>query len=246
MVTNTFKSLIIIGVLAITAAACGSTPQKETSTTVQQTQNKQEDPEAKAKADAEAKAKAEADAKKKAEDEVAAKAKAAEEAKKKAEADAKANEEAKAAYEEQVKHPHWNTGDMYVTSNGNLPLAIELLKVTGDITKTATSPAPSAVQKAPWNYYGKPVKLTGTVGIVQDYPPGNNLSVEMGGTASEIVMFTDDGAFVDTLLSVSSGTVKMGDSVTVFGYPVGLIEGENKMGGKTTQLVLVGNTYGTN
>jgi hypothetical protein len=221
LVKFSYRSLVVVGLLSILLTACGTSSTKETATATStnvktETNNKQNDEDVKKKAEEEAK--------KKVEQEAAAKAKA----------------------EEDAKNPKWNTKDMYIESNSNIPLAIKLLKVNGDITKTAEAPAPISVQKAPWDYYGKPLKVTGKVAVVQDFPPGSEQVTAMGGKACEIVLIANDGAIIDSMLSVSSGDVKIGDSVTIFGYAVGLVEAPNKLGGKTTEVAVIGNTYGKN
>lgn len=195
------------------------------------------DADAKAKADSVAKAKADAEAKAKAD----AKAKAEADAKAMAEADAKAKAEADTkAKAEAAKNPKWNVKDIYVTENGNFPLAVNLLKAVGDISQQNPTIADAGdVFKAPWNYYGKAVKFTGTVGIVQDYPPGSdNAQI---GLNSEVVMFTDEGTIIDIFSMVPSGKIKVGDTLNVAAYPVGLVNVQNKMGGNTDQLAVVTN-----
>lgn len=143
---------------------------------------------------------------------------------------------------ETQKQPTWNTKDVNIESNGNIPIAVELLNSSGDIKSKAEDVAPAAVMKAPWKYYGKIVKLTGEVGIAQDYPPGSDVSKSFGGgEVGELVLMNDDSTLIDYLNVGSTGDINVGDAVVVYGYPVGLVEVDNKLGGKTTQLVIVGN-----
>ncbi|NRF95731.1 hypothetical protein HQN89_33430 [Paenibacillus frigoriresistens] len=197
---------------------------------------KQEDEQ---RVEADAKAKAENDSKIKADKE--AQAKLDQEAKIKADANAKAKkeEEAKAraiAEEEKVKNPIWNVKDLHVDKNGNLALAVKMLKAIGDIPQ-GTEAAAGDVLKTPWNYYGKPIKFTGTIGIVQDYPPGSDFA--KSGIISQIVFNDMDGTIIDLFSTVASGKLKVGNQFTVVAYPIGQVEVENKFGGKTTQLAVV-------
>jgi hypothetical protein len=142
------------------------------------------------------------------------------------------------------KEPSWNTSDLNVISNGNVPVAILLLKDASPTTLQQEADgtiAPATVNKQPWKYYGKPLKLTGSVAIAQAYPPGNEMSKAMGGEAGEIVMGAGDGTIIDFLMMGDTGDVNVGDVATVYGYVVGQAEVTNKMGGKTTQMILVGN-----
>jgi hypothetical protein len=41
----------------------------------------------------------------------------------------------------------------------------------------------------------------------------------------------------------STNNLKNGDTVSLYGYPIGLVDVDNKSGGKTTQLAVVGNSY---
>lgn len=48
------------------------------------------------------------------------------------------------------------------------------------------------------------------------------------------------------LVVENTGDLKNGDTVTLYGYPVGLADVTNKIGGKNTQLVIVGNSFDKN
>lgn len=144
---------------------------------------------------------------------------------------------------DETKSLEWNTEDMNVETNGNIEIAVELLKSLSaeSIKKQAITADPAIVMKSPWKYYGKIVKFTAEVGLAQDYPPGSDESQVLGGTeVGELVIANDLNAIIDYLHIGSTGDIKVGDRVTVYGYPVGLGEVENKLGGTTTQLVVVG------
>ncbi|HPQ11789.1 MAG TPA: hypothetical protein PLQ98_10745, partial [Bacillota bacterium] len=61
------------------------------------------------------------------------------------------------------------------------------------------------------------------------------------GEVGELVLMNEDWTLIDYLNVGSTGDINVGDAVVVYGYPVGLVEVDNKLGGKTTQLVIVGN-----
>jgi hypothetical protein len=120
-----------------------------------------------------------------------------------------------------------------------LPLAINLLNVMGDISQQGITVDAGEVFKAPWNYYGKPISLSGSIAIVQDYPPGSDQA--NAGYQSQLVFMTQDNTFIIALSTLPSGTLKAGDDIKVVGYPIGITSVDNKLGGKTDELVIVTN-----
>lgn len=144
----------------------------------------------------------------------------------------------------QPAKPTWNTKETDATKNGNVNVAVQLIKANGNLKTIATSPSPAAVAKAPWNYYGKVVKITGQIADIQEYPVGSDWSKSLGGKeAGQIVIASDDGTITDMLVVGNTGDLKVDDTVTLYGYPVGLSDVDNKLGGKTTQLFIVGNSF---
>jgi hypothetical protein len=140
--------------------------------------------------------------------------------------------------------PTWNTTETDATKNGNIDVAVSLLKTAGDIKKIAQPCDAATVMKTPWNYYGKIIKITGSVAVLQDYPAGSDYSNRLGGKdASDIVISTQDGTTVELLSTISSGSVKVDDTITIYGYPIGFTDVENKLGGKDPHLFLVGNSF---
>lgn len=137
----------------------------------------------------------------------------------------------------------WNVEELDVVENGNIERAIKLLQSSGNAAAPVITPEPFRVAKTPWNYYGKMCRFVGEVKALQDYPPGGETAEMFGGAAAGIVLFADDDTIIAFFLAGSTGNLKKGDRVAVFGYPVGLVEVENQLGGKTTQLVIVGNTF---
>jgi hypothetical protein len=110
-----------------------------------------------------------------------------------------------------------------------------------NITKSATNCTPALVDKSAWKYAGKILKITGTVSIAQDYAPGSDISNSFGGgEIGELVLLSDDGAFVDYLNLGSTGNIAVGDSVIVYGYAIGHVTVKNKLGGETRELSIMG------
>lgn len=143
--------------------------------------------------------------------------------------------------------PTWNTTESNAQKNGNASVAVDLIKSNSDLKSKATAPEASQVAKVPWNYYGQVVKITGTIDDIQEYPAGSDWSKELGGKeAGQIVVSSDDGAVTDMLLMGSTGNLQDGDYVSIYGYPIGVSDVDNKLGGKTTQLFIVGNAYDKN
>ncbi|WP_214626579.1 hypothetical protein [Paenibacillus agaridevorans] len=182
-----------------------------------------------AKKEAEDKKNAEAAAKKEAEE----KKKAEKEAKKKAEEEAKLK-----AQEEKLKNPEWNVSEVDAVENGNIFLAVEMLRVLKDMPQGEYVDT-EAVIKTPWNYYGTPITFTGVVAVVEDFPPGSD--TYKAGLASDIVIETYEGTIVEFFSMVPSGSIKVGDEVTITSYPVGRTEVDNTMGGSFTHLITVTN-----
>lgn len=140
--------------------------------------------------------------------------------------------------------PTWNTTETDAMKNGNLDVAISLLKTAGDIKQNAQTCDAASVMKTPWNYYGKIIKITGSVAVVQDYPAGSDYSKRLGSKdASDIVISTQDSTTVELLSTAPSGSIKVDDTITIYGYAVGISDVENKVGGKDPHLFLVGNSF---
>jgi|GEM_PF-4232173 Membrane protein involved in colicin uptake len=215
--------LITIGIIS----SDGDTADNATPANAEQSVN---DKELAANADADAKAKDDKEAKEKAEAE--ARAKADKEAKDKAESDAKV-----AADTEAAKSPSWNTSEIYTDKNGNIALAIDMLKAYKGTLPNEDNVYSADVLKAPWNFYGKSVSFSGYVGIAQDYPPGSDF--EQQGILSQIVMTTEDGTAIDILLTIPSGNIKPDDFITINAVPVGLFENDNEQGGTSTLVAAV-------
>jgi hypothetical protein len=172
-------------------------------------------------------------------DKSAEKTKADAEAKAAKEAEAKAKEEsATKEKEEKIKNPNWNKNDVDATKNGNIKLAVDMLKAM-KVMPSGEAVASENVIKTPWNYYGKPITFTGEVAVVQDYPPGSDLG--KAGLVADIVIETDDGTIVEFFSMVPSGNVKVGQDVTITGYPVGRTEVKNAVGGSFTHLIVITN-----
>lgn len=139
---------------------------------------------------------------------------------------------------EELKHPEWNTDEPDAMENGNVGMAIDMLK-TMEVIPQGELAIPGEVIKAPWSYYGTPLIFSGVVAIAEDYPPGSDTG--KAGVASDIVIESDDGTIVEFFCMVPSGAIKAGDVVNITGYPVGRTEVENQLGGSFTHLVVVTN-----
>ncbi|WP_195892702.1 hypothetical protein [Desnuesiella massiliensis] len=145
---------------------------------------------------------------------------------------------------DEVQKPTWNTTETDIEKNGNISIAVDIIKSNADLKSIATIPEPTAVAKAPWNYYGKVVKISGKITDIQEYPAGSDWSKLLGGKeAGQIVIISDDGTITDMFVMGSTGNLKNGDRVSLYGYPIGLSDVENRLGGKNTQLFIVGNSF---
>lgn len=136
----------------------------------------------------------------------------------------------------------WNTSEVDATKNGNIQQAAKALKQTADLAAVAQDADASVVIQKPWEYYGKVLKVTGTVAVVDSYPPGSDMAKAIGAAsegATDVVISVGEDTIVEFFMQ-GSQNLKKGDQATLMGYPIGRTEVENKLGGKFTHLIMVG------
>lgn len=131
--------------------------------------------------------------------------------------------------------PQWNMAEVDAVKNGNWFWAQLKAIEPNNLRLNAISPAPIDVFKRPWEFYGKAVKLTGNVRLVEDFPPGNPVSQALGGTASAILLITNDSTIVYAELVGTSGNIIQGSQVSVYGFVAGTLEASNNL----TSLLIV-------
>ncbi len=145
--------------------------------------------------------------------------------------------------------PDWNTSDVNIATNGNITVALKVLKdvTPEELRANAVAADPELVMKAPWQYYGQFLKFSGTVAIVQEYPPNSDEANAMnGGEQCGEIVFPAEGAptvIIDYALLDGTGDLKVGDYVTVYGLVVGHVDVGNMLGGTTTELSVVGKAF---
>lgn len=138
----------------------------------------------------------------------------------------------------------WDTSEQYIDKNDNMSYAVSLIKKDGNLKSKAVSAEAADVQKAPFKYYGQVVRFAGHISDISEYAPGTDWSKNLGnGNAGQIVIGCDDGSVIDMFVVGSTGDLKKGDYVTLYGYPIGLTDNENSKGGKDTELAIVGNSF---
>jgi len=149
-----------------------------------------------------------------------------------------------AKQEEQVKETEkpaqWNTSEVDAGKNGNVKVAVKELKKIDDIKNTSVSEAAAMVIKRPWDYYGKILTFTGRVSDVTDHAPNSDAAKALGGSGYAIVLQTADGTSIQGEIQGNSGDLKKGQQATIYGYPVGTVEGSNDKGGKPVYLLIIG------
>jgi hypothetical protein len=148
-----------------------------------------------------------------------------------------------------VVHPTpvalWDRSDYDITRNGNVQVAVGVIK-SGGLSKSDVAPlAGGDLTVAPFSYIGKVAAFQGNVELVQQYPPTSQVSQQLapGATLSEIVLIdhrVSDTVPIDFLVLGGSSSVQAGDTVSVFGFLAGLDRVTTSAGGQTTQLVVVG------
>lgn len=141
---------------------------------------------------------------------------------------------------EKEKPVQWNTSEADAAKNGNLNIAVKELKKIDNIQNASSPEAASTVIKRPWDYYGKVLSFTGIISDVTDHAPSSVAAKSLGGSGYGIVIQTSDGTSVQGEIQGSSGDLKKGQQATIYGYPVGTVEGNNNMGGKPVYLLIVG------
>lgn len=133
---------------------------------------------------------------------------------------------------------NWNTQNNDATKNNNVLLSLYCLKT--NISSTPISPLPHDVLKAPMNYFGQCLQLTGTVKSVQTYPAQRGLSNLIVGNSTEVVLVASDGTtIIDCLILGTTTSLNVGSTVSVYGYTPGLRYIQNTQGGTTSELVLI-------
>lgn len=151
--------------------------------------------------------------------------------------------------EEKIISPsdvQWNTEDLNVIDNGNAIKAAQVLNKMESKDFEAHTALISDIQtvtKAPWKYYGQFVQIDAYVVMIQAYPPNSDVSKSLanGKECTEIVVSDEYGSnFLNFYLIGDATDFDEGEEITIIGLPCGLIEYENRLGGMTTSLVMVG------
>lgn len=141
---------------------------------------------------------------------------------------------------EKEKPVQWNTSEVDAAKNGNVNIAVKELKKVDNIQNASSSESAATVIKRPWDYYGKLLTFTGTISDVAEHAPSSAAAKSLGGSGYSIVIKTSDGTTIQGEIQGSSGDLKKGQQATIYGYPVGTVEGNNNMGGKPIYLLIVG------
>jgi len=136
----------------------------------------------------------------------------------------------------------WNRTEIDAQKNGNMAFAVQKILANPSLRNQATIEDPQTVAKTPYNFYGQVIKFTGTVAVVQDYPAGSDNAIA-GKESSDIVTVTSDQTIVESLCMKSSSDMRVGDTVNLYGYPAGVMDVPNRVGGSDVHLIIVGNDY---
>jgi hypothetical protein len=140
----------------------------------------------------------------------------------------------------------WNINNNDAATNGNIQTAVNVLCEfpPEDSPDISTPAAPQDVLKAPFNYYGKMLKIRGRVVMLQEYAPGSNASKVYGDgehQVAEMAISCPDGTYIDYMNMHDQGGITTGDTVTIYGVPVGYVNAPNRVGGTTMELGIIGN-----
>lgn len=143
---------------------------------------------------------------------------------------------------EHADKPAWNTSDVNIQTNGNLPIAASVIKSMSPSNGIQHND-PTSVIKTPWKYFGQLLCYSGTVEVAEDYPAGSNISNTLRSKeAGEVVLAHYDGTILDFFVVGGTGQIKAGQMASLCGLPIGRLEVPNRLGGTFTHLVFVGFT----
>ena len=146
--------------------------------------------------------------------------------------------------EEKLTSLKWNEADTNAFKNGNILLAVPIILKLN--TKTLMSMSEyidiTQVNKAPWKYYGKVLRISGKASNIQDYPPGGEISSTMAGgeACSEMNIFTNENIAIKVFLIGDSGNLREDSYIEVYGLTIGFTEGTNAFGGTVSNLFVIG------
>lgn len=111
-----------------------------------------------------------------------------------------------------------NKTETNIEKYGNMAMAVDLIKKDGNLKSKAIAVDSAIVAKSPFKYYGQVISIAGTIGNIQDYAAGTDWSKVLGGgEAGQIVIATDDNTKIDMFVVGSTGELKKGDYVTLYG-----------------------------
>ena len=136
----------------------------------------------------------------------------------------------------------WNETDVDASTNGNIATAAEIMRRTNvTVNQQPSHVLPSLIMTAPWKYYGQMQCYLGEVSMIRGYPDGSAVSKLIGGgDASEVVIMVGDGTILDFVLFGDAESKEIAGNIYVCGLPVGRVEVDNQLGGKTSQLMMIG------
>lgn len=133
----------------------------------------------------------------------------------------------------------WNKTVLDATKNGNMPIAVKLVVEDNNLSAKAEDANPADVMRRPFDYYGKVIAFTGEAYYLQDYPPESDFGKAFGGNVCEVVMMSGE-TIVDVIGQGTTTGIEKGQIVTLYGYPVGVTNVPNKVGGSFDQLIVIG------
>ncbi len=135
----------------------------------------------------------------------------------------------------------WNLQEPDALKNGNVAVALQKILRNPDCRTDAVAQAPALVLKKLPEHYGKLLKLSGKVYLINTLSAESAFGKALGGKpGAEILFICGDKTVVDMLCTNPNPKVKSGDSATVFGFAIGTTQVPNPAGGVVTRLVLVG------
>ena len=140
-----------------------------------------------------------------------------------------------------VRSVDWNVDNPDALTNGNPELAARIIgqRSRAEFGPPAVRYSAAIVLKRPWEYYGFVLCFSGRVDLVMDLPPSNEFASRVG-KAFDAVFITADQTIVESINVGDSGSLAAGQSFRMCGLVAGREEVTNKLGGRVTQLLVLG------
>ncbi len=144
-------------------------------------------------------------------------------------------------YDPEAKPLEWNRQEPDAHKNENAAVALQNILRDPNYRTNAIAPAPARVVKTPSDYYGKPLRLSGRISLINRLSADNEPYKAHGlKPGFGLLLACDDKTVVEMQCMMPNLTYKSGDLVTVYGFAIGTVTVTNPAGGVVTRLAMFG------